>query len=506
MEGEEKVIAYGGRALHATEKNYSTTELEALAVVEGIKKYAPYLQLGVKFIVVTDHCALKWLFNGNHSGGRLARWSLKLQAYDFEVVHKRGKSNSNVDALSRVSRVGVLDNSREKHDCFDCTRSRPINENTPLISTWIESNLDDISVIDMSQPFVAPTGPTVDTVQNLRFKYKKRQTQGNVAPPRNPPLFPDGLDMVKFKQELSADMFAQTMINYLKHDTLPENTTKARDVVLQSEQYFLHDDLLYHIWNTPAKRHVPERNVVRLYVPKTVIDCVLNNCHDHILAAHFGFQRTYDRIRQRYFWKGMYQDIDNWVRSCISCAQRKTHRHKVIAPMVTMKVPGAFERVSVDVLGPLPVTVSGNRYVLCFTDHCTRWPILVPLPEISATTIAKVFFDQVICVHGCPNTLLSDRGANFLSKIVLEVCRIMRTTKLNTSSYAPQTNAIQERFNKVILDTISHYVNNFHTDWDQYLSAIQFAYRTAPATNSVGFSPFFYCMDERLDFHLMLLC
>ena len=252
---------------------------------------------------------------------------------------------------------------------------------------------------------------------------------------------------------------------------------------------------------------MPERNVVRLYVPKSMIDGVLTCCHDHVLAAHFGFHRTYDRIRYRYFWKGMYKDVDNWVRSCISCAQRKTHRHKVIAPMITMKVPGPFERVSVDVLGPLPTTVLGNRYVLCFTDHCTRWPILAPLPEISAATVARVFFEQVVCVHGCPVVLLSDRGSNFLSKLVLEVCRIMQTNKVNTSSYHPQTNAVQERFNSVILDTISHYVNGFHTDWDQYLPAIQFAYRSTPATNSVGFSPFFllYGREARLPLDVTLL-
>ena len=101
----------------------------------------------------------------------------------------------------------------------------------------------------------------------------------------------------------------------------------------------------------------------------------------------------------------MYKDIDNWVRSCISCSQRKTHRHKMLAPMVNMKVPGPFERVIVDILGPLPVTTSGNRYVLCFTDHCTRWPILVALKVTDAATIARAFFDYIISEHGCPNTL-----------------------------------------------------------------------------------------------------
>ncbi|XP_072041155.1 uncharacterized protein [Amphiura filiformis] len=144
---------------------------------------------------------------------------------------------------------------------------------------------------------------------------------------------------------------------------------------------------------------------------------------------------------------------------------------------------------------------------ILFYNHCTRWPILVPLKETDASTVARVFFDYVICEHGCPNSLLSDRGTNFLSKVVLEVCRIMRTQKLNTSSYHPQCNAIQERYNAVILDTISHYVNQFHNDWDRYLSAIQFAYRTTPATNSVGFSPFFllYGREARLPIDVTLL-
>ena len=95
----------------------------------------------------------------------------------------------------------------------------------------------------------------------------------------------------------------------------------------------------------------------------------------------------------------------------------------------------------------------------------------------------------------------------FLSKIVLEVCRTMRTLKLNASSYHPECNAIQERYNAVILDTISHYVNEFHNDWDQYISAIQFAYRSTAAKNSVGYSPLFllYRREARIPLDITLL-
>ena len=288
-------------------------------------------------------------------------------------------------------------------------------------------------------------------------------------------------------------MASPNKIEYLDADILPDDEKQARQILFEAEHYFLQDCALYHMWYTPAKRHMPERTTVRLYVPHDYIDKVLTANHDDLLSAHFGFHKTYAKIRQRYFWKGMHKDIDNWVRSCKSRSRRKTPKHKVIAPLVKMtSAASPFERVSVDILGPLPVSSSGNQYVLCFTDHCTRWPILVPIKSTDARTVASCFYKEIIiCNHGCPKFLLSDRGTNFLSKLMIEVCRIMGTNKLNTSAYHPQCNAVQERFNSVILDTISHYVNKFHTDWDKFIPSIQFAYRSSPADNSVGFSPFY---------------
>ena len=98
--GKEVVIPYNGRGLNQAEKNYSTTEREALALVEGIKKFQPYL-FGRKFTVVTDHSSLRWLMNVKDATGRLARWSLLLQQYNFEIVHRPGKEHSNADSLSR---------------------------------------------------------------------------------------------------------------------------------------------------------------------------------------------------------------------------------------------------------------------------------------------------------------------------------------------------------------------------------------------------------------------
>ena len=98
---KEVVIAYNGSGLNQAEKNYSTTEREALALVEGIKKSQPYL-FGRKFTVITDHSSLRWLMNAvKDATGRLARWSLLLQQYNFEIVHRPRKEHSNADSLSQ---------------------------------------------------------------------------------------------------------------------------------------------------------------------------------------------------------------------------------------------------------------------------------------------------------------------------------------------------------------------------------------------------------------------
>ena len=86
--GNERVVAYGGRSLSTAERNYAITELEALAIVEGINKFSSYLIGPRKFTVVTDHQALKWLFKDKHSSGRLARWSLYLQSFNFDVEYR----------------------------------------------------------------------------------------------------------------------------------------------------------------------------------------------------------------------------------------------------------------------------------------------------------------------------------------------------------------------------------------------------------------------------------
>ena len=101
VNGKEYVIAYASRSLHPPEKKYTVTEREGLALVWATKIFRPHLY-GHKFQLVTDHCPLTWLRIIKDPRGRIARWIMTLEEYNWSIVHKRSKENSNVDALSRL--------------------------------------------------------------------------------------------------------------------------------------------------------------------------------------------------------------------------------------------------------------------------------------------------------------------------------------------------------------------------------------------------------------------
>jgi hypothetical protein len=101
LDDGEHVIAYAGRATHGAEPNYGATQLECVTVVWAVSHFRYYL-LGKRFTLITDHSALKWLWNKPNLAGMYTRWLAILQEYEFDTVYKKGKNHQNVDTLSRL--------------------------------------------------------------------------------------------------------------------------------------------------------------------------------------------------------------------------------------------------------------------------------------------------------------------------------------------------------------------------------------------------------------------
>ena len=139
------------------------------------------------------------------------------------------------------------------------------------------------------------------------------------------------------------------------------------------------------------------------------------------------------------------------------------------------------------------------HYVVVFSDYFTRWPEAFAVSTIEVTVIAKLLVNEIVCRNGTPKTLLSDRGKNFLPKLVREECSLLDIKKLNTTAYHPQTDGLVERFNSVISQSLSMYVSANQKDWDEFLPSVLFAYRTSPQATTAD-SPFISYMGANLDY------
>ena len=138
-----------------------------------------------------------------------------------------------------------------------------------------------------------------------------------------------------------------------------------------------------------------------------------------------------------------------------------------------------MERIALDILGPLPLSESGNQYLLIIADYFTKWPEAYPLPNQEATTVAKVLVNEMICRFGVPLEIHSDQGRNFESALFQEMCRLLGMTKTRTTPLHPQSDGMVERMNRTIEAQLSMFVQDHQRDWDEFIPLLMMAYRSS---------------------------
>jgi transposase InsO family protein len=142
-----------------------------------------------------------------------------------------------------------------------------------------------------------------------------------------------------------------------------------------------------------------------------------------------------------------------------------------------------------DILGPLPRTKHGNRFLLVISDRYSKVTKTVPLRTVTVLSVARAFCDHWAYVYGPPISLLTDNGPQFTAKFFQAVCSEMGIQKIFTTAYHPQTNGQVERYNRTILASLRGYVSKRQDDWDDFTSAVTFAYNCR-VHSSLGMPPF----------------
>ena len=230
--------------------------------------------------------------------------------------------------------------------------------------------------------------------------------------------------------------------------------------------------------------------VPQIYVPMLMRPWVLRGCHADSVC-HFGVARSLQMLQRFYWWVGLDQSIRWWVRRCLFCQARKTSRQTIRWPTTLMPLPsGPGHIVSVDYFGPLPITRNGNKHILLYTNRFNRHiaAYAVTQNERTAEGTAQIFVEQYIPLWGCPHTLLSDNGSEFVARLSLAIYKLMRIRKIATTAFHPKSNGGVERVNHSLAQMLSLVISEQQDDWDEWLPYVVQVYNNSVSA-ATGLAP-----------------
>ena len=516
-DGRLHPIAYASRALNAAEKRYGITELETLAVVWGVSHFHHYLY-GNSVTIFTDHTAVKAVLESDNLTAKHARWWTRVFGRGIRKItikYRAGKENVNADALSRapVFPAPLIGIAEDEVQISNITASgepprndmdqpflqaqalvpgygdqHPPSEvvtttratSLPIMTHSVEDpNAGDPVYLSQSQQISESHVPEQIRTQTSSSREEHSPEQISRSQPGDHPG-------ITSAEELAAEQEKDSEVNelkrFLEHGSLPADSEKAKKMALQQTLFGVVDGVVYYI---DPKRN----NRKRAVAPKTLQLSLLQETHSGPYSAHFSGQRMFNILVTSWWWGKMFADACRFAKSCPECAITMGVGRRRKPPLHPIAVQRPFQILGLDVMD-LPVTERGNRHVVVIQDLFTKWPFVFAVPDQKSTRIARLLAEEVIPWFGVPEALLSDRGTNLLSHLMLDLCKMLGTRKLNTTSYHPQCDGAVERFNRTLKQILRKHAARFGRQWDQFLPGVLWAYRNTRHT-STGEKPSF---------------
>lgn len=473
--GSDKPICYASRTLTDTETNYSTIEKELLAIVWATKYFRPYL-FGHKFKIVTDHKPLQWLMSLKDPNSKLVRWRLKLEEFDYEIVYKKGKLNSNADALSRIKTPSS--ETKVELNANDINAHNP-NSNCSTIHSATE-NLDDhiyISERPLNEFNIQLILKTSErdrpvTLQML-FKNKQRRTV--------------------YKQHFSEDSITNIFKQYL-----PPN--KCCGIYT--------DDETFRIIQSVYSKYFSNSKIFRLIRCTEILsDVTENDAQDQIITDyhnnnnHRGINETLLHLKRQYYFPYMKTKITKIINNCESCQVMKYDRNPPKIKYENTETPvKPLDIIHIDVYS------INNRKILTIIDKFSKFAAAYTLSIQNSLNVIKSL-KHFMSLHGIPKKLISDQGSEFTALIFKDFCKQYNIDLHITSFQQSSSNSPVERMHSTFTE-IYRIIYNKHKerDHDDILNETVITYNNAihSATKITPYELFYgrtYKFDKEVQYN-----
>ena len=377
-------------------------------------------------MIRTDSRALTFLDSMREARGIRARWQVYLSSFDFDIVHLPGKTNVVADTLSRVVQSSQEGEDQEVDD--------RMYDDDPM------ANVDDIYTVQHQEDNIYTVPLDSNDVYSLEVSDRTKVLSECIS-------LEEGILATRTDYDITL------VQSFVRSKTLPSKSERRRlpAMVNQLLNRFallsVEDGLLWY--SSPIVNGIlPQPRVV---VPSSLQDCFVAAAHV-TATAHAGVTETYNELKSRCFFPGMFDKTRIYVTNCVDCLQKfnKLGRNRHIMHKDILSYPG--QRVFIDTIGPLtPCRHHGvvYRHIFTMLDGFSRFFIAVPIENLESNTILNALQDHFIFKLGLPEVIHCNQGTSFMSKNFTDWLRALGIGLTHTPVYSPQGNR-EERTHKTL--------------------------------------------------------
>lgn len=479
-EPEERVLAYWSRKLTGAETRYPTYDRELLAIREAILQWRFYLH-GTPFTVYTDHAALQRILSQRTLSTRQITYLEVLQCYDFKIKYWPGARNTIADALSRRPDYIRGTGSDTEKNGEEEERKKKTTEELEDVAEW--------RITEMSVESGA------DWVQGVRTGYEKDETFRLIK--QACILRTKAKDQIEIRRLMAREVAREKERKGMKPEEVLEQggeiAREARRWIQAADRYRLEDGLLYRLDEKDEEGRGKEEGRT-LCIPRgeSVRVALFREAHDSLTGGHFGVDRTYSTLRQRFYWPRMRASIKSYVKSCDTCHRVKASNKRPMGLLMPLAIPNErWERIGIDFIVKLPESRRGNDTICSIIDHTTRRAHFFAMREATtAEEFAPMFIENHFRLHGMPKRIVSDRDQRFLSEFWKAFMNRLKTELSPSTPFHPQTDGATEKVNQIVSTYLKAFATQFADSWDDILPLAEFSYN-ASKHKAIGETPFY---------------